>query len=195
MQETKAPVVRIDASRIVGWESFHDVFAEALGIPVFYGRNMNAWIDCLTCLDQREAGMTRIHAPPGGVVTLVIDHASELSARCPELYDALVECAAFVNWRRIERGEPSVLGLAFHSSAAGGRRGWRAGAWPHHRPRAPPVGVNEKSTTSPADSTSGYAPASYTSSSGTKGFCVNGASGAASCHSIANDASCDAYDV
>jgi hypothetical protein len=31
------PVVHIPASQISDWETFHDVFAEALGFPVFYG--------------------------------------------------------------------------------------------------------------------------------------------------------------
>ncbi len=114
MPENELPIVRIDASRIVDWSSFHEVFAETMGFPQFYGRNMNAWIDCLTYLDEPEAGMTNIHAPCGGVVTLLIDNAEDFRARCPDQHAALVECAAFVNWRRIERGEPSVLALAFH---------------------------------------------------------------------------------
>ena len=108
------PIVRIDTARIVDWSSFHDVFADALGFPAFFGRNMDAWIDCLTSLDDPEAGMTNVHAPPGGVVTLVLDGAADFALRCREQYEALVECAAFVNGRRIERGEPSVLALAFH---------------------------------------------------------------------------------
>ncbi len=106
--------MRIDASRIVDWSSFHGVFAQALGFPSFYGRNMDAWIDCLSCLDEPEAAMTNVHAEPGGVVTLVIDNVDDFSVRCPEQYDALVDCAAFVNWRRLEIGEPAVLALAFN---------------------------------------------------------------------------------
>jgi len=34
--------------------------------------------------------------------------------RCPEQYSAVIECAAFVNWRRLEMGDPSVLALNFH---------------------------------------------------------------------------------
>ncbi|MCU0699586.1 MAG: barstar family protein [Myxococcaceae bacterium] len=107
-------ILRIDAGRIVDWDSFHDVFAEILGFPDFYGRNMNAWIDCMTCLDDPEAGMTNVHAPPGGVMTLLLDDVSGFATRCPAQYEALVECAAFVNWRRLEKGEPSVLTLAFN---------------------------------------------------------------------------------
>lgn len=108
-------IVRIDGHRIADWESFHDVFAEALGFPDFYGRNMNAWIDCLTYLDDPEAGMTNIHVNGGGVLTLVIENAGDLKQRCPEQFEALVECSGFVNWRRIDQGETPVLALAFYA--------------------------------------------------------------------------------
>ncbi|MDZ4753789.1 MAG: barstar family protein [Phycisphaerae bacterium] len=31
-------------------------FAETFGFPGFYGRNMNAWNDCMTFLDGPDAG-------------------------------------------------------------------------------------------------------------------------------------------
>lgn len=114
MAASRSPIVKIDARRIVDWDSFHDVFAETLGFPEFYGRNMNAWIDCMTFLDEPEAGMTNVHAPPGGVVTLLLEDVAAFATRCPAQYEALVDCAAFVNWRRIEKGLPSVLAVAFN---------------------------------------------------------------------------------
>jgi hypothetical protein len=106
-------LVKLDTHRITDWESFHQVFAEVLGFPAFYGRNLNAWIDCMTYLDEPNAGMTTVHAPPGGVLVLELEHVDELAARCPDLYAAIVECAAFVNWRRIEAGASAVLALSF----------------------------------------------------------------------------------
>ncbi len=90
-------VVRLDCRQITDWESFHSVFAKALGFPAFYGRNMNAWIDCMSYLDEPGAGMTAISIPAGGVLTLQLDGVDEFASRCPEQYAALVECAAFVN--------------------------------------------------------------------------------------------------
>jgi hypothetical protein len=107
-------IVRLDARRITDWESFHDVFAEAFGFPAFYGRNLDAWNDCMSSLDAPEDGMTTIHAPPGGVVTLLIEHVDEFARRCPAQYGAIVECSAFVNLRQIEGGAAPVLALAFH---------------------------------------------------------------------------------
>ncbi len=105
-------IVRIDARRIKGWDSFHDVFAEAMGFPDFYGRNMNAWIDCMTSLDEPDDGMTSVHPPKGGMLTLHMDHIGDLANRCPDIYDAIIECAAFVNYRRIEVGEEPVLAIS-----------------------------------------------------------------------------------
>jgi RNAse (barnase) inhibitor barstar len=110
---TPTNIVKIDAAHIVDWESFHNVFAKAFGFPDFYGRNMNAWVDCMTSLDDADAGMTSVHCTSGAVVTIVLDHAADFATRCPELYATLIECAAFVNWRRVERGYPAVLALAF----------------------------------------------------------------------------------
>ncbi|HEU4834192.1 MAG TPA: barstar family protein [Pyrinomonadaceae bacterium] len=106
--------VLIDAGRISDWDSFHDTFAETLGFPGFYGRNMDAWIDCMTCLDDPDAGLTSTHVTRGDVIVLCMSDVGDFKRRCPEIYDALVECSAFVNYRRIERGEPAVLALSFN---------------------------------------------------------------------------------
>ena len=106
-------LVPIDTLRIADWGSFHDVFAKALGFPGFYGRNMNAWIDCMTDLDDPGTGMTTVHAPKGGVLVLQLEHMRDLGERCPELHAAIVECSTAVNQRRIEVGEEPALVLSF----------------------------------------------------------------------------------
>jgi hypothetical protein len=105
-------VIRIDASRIRDWGTFHSVFQNALGFPGYYGRNMDAWIDCLTYADDAQAGMVATPVPRGKVLTLLIEDAGRFRNRCPEQYDALIEGSAAVNNRRIEQGEPAVLVLA-----------------------------------------------------------------------------------
>jgi hypothetical protein len=107
--------VSIDASRIIDWDSFHDTFAEAFGFPGFYGRNLDAWIDCMTYLDDPGAGMSSIHVTSGDVVVLCILAAADFRKRCPDIYSALVECSSFVNYRRIERDEQAVLALSFYA--------------------------------------------------------------------------------
>lgn len=107
-------LVKLDTQRIIDWETFHDVFAEVFGFPGFYGRNMSAWVDCMTSLDAPSAAMTKLHAPPGGVVVLELEHVDGFMRRCPVQFEAIIDCAAFVNWRKIEVGESAVLALSFY---------------------------------------------------------------------------------
>jgi hypothetical protein len=109
-------IVRLDCDRITDWETFHTVFAEVFGFPAFYGRNMDAWIDCMSWLDDPESGMTTVNAPPGGVLTLHLDGIDGFASRCPEQYAALIECAAFVNWRRSSSGDGAVLALSYYKT-------------------------------------------------------------------------------
>ena len=53
-------VVPIDCDGIVDWNSFHDTMIEAFGFPGWYGRNMNAWVDLMTYLDEDQA-TTRVY--------------------------------------------------------------------------------------------------------------------------------------
>ena len=99
---------RVQTKSITDWDSFHSVFAETMGFPSFYGRNMDAWIDCMTGFDD---GMTRFTVAPGELFHLEIADAADFQRRVPEIFQAFIECAAFVNSRRIERGEPPVLAL------------------------------------------------------------------------------------
>jgi hypothetical protein len=93
------------------------VFAETLGFPSFYGRNMDAWIDCMTSLDDADSGMSSVTVPPGEILTLEIEDVTSFALRCPQQFAAMVECAAFVNWRRLEQGEPAVLALSYYRAS------------------------------------------------------------------------------
>jgi hypothetical protein len=110
-------VVKIDTRRVRDWNTFHETFAEIFRFPDFYGRNMNAWIDCMSYLDEAGAGMSAITVEPGNVLTLQLEDVDDFAARCPEQYAALVRCAAFVNWRRMEQGQGAVLALSYHKNA------------------------------------------------------------------------------
>src|SRR5436190_11680705 len=107
--------VQIDGTAIVDWNSFHAVFAQALGFPAFYGQNMNAWIDCMTYLDDPGAGMTSVHVSVGDVLVIEVSAAERLKERCADIFKALVECSAFVNYRRIQQGQQAVLALSLYA--------------------------------------------------------------------------------
>lgn len=102
---------KLQTRSITDWDSFHSVCAETLGFPDFYGCNMDAWIDCMTYLDDAGAGMTSITVAPGELFNLEVADSSDFQKRLPEIFQAFTECAAFVNWRRVEQGEQPVLAL------------------------------------------------------------------------------------
>ncbi|MEL7085881.1 MAG: barstar family protein [Cyanobacteria bacterium P01_G01_bin.4] len=108
-------LAQIDCKNIQDWESLHDEFDRVFGFPEFYGRNMNAWIDCMSSLAEPDDALTQIHCPPGGVITIELDRAREFKSRYPEQYLAILEGAAFVNWRLIEIGQHPVLALSFNA--------------------------------------------------------------------------------
>lgn len=106
--------IQIDCSNIFDEESFHRVFATTFGFPDFYGANMDAWIDCMTSLDEPGHGMSTVTVERGGIVILQLDAIELLRERCRRSYDDLLECSAFVNWRRMESGHKPILCLSFH---------------------------------------------------------------------------------
>lgn len=104
-------IITIPTDQITDWNSFHSVFQAVFGFPEFYGRNMDAWIDCMTCSDDPASGMVDASVAPGDLITLRIDDAPDFRQRCPEQYNALIDGVAFVNYRRIELGRAPVLTL------------------------------------------------------------------------------------
>lgn len=105
-------IIRIDARQISDSARLHAVLSEAFGFPTDYGKNLDALVDCLTHLDDPNARMSRVHVFPGQVALLVLDHADSKSKHSA-LIRSLVDAIAFVNWRRLEQGQPPVVALAY----------------------------------------------------------------------------------
>ena len=61
--------------------------------------------------DEADAGMVTPTFNPGEMLTLRLDGAADFATRCPDQFNALVECTAFVNLRRQNIGEPPFLSL------------------------------------------------------------------------------------
>ena len=91
--------VMIDARRIIDWPSFHQVFAEALGFPGYYGRNMDAWIDCMSDIAEPT--------------TIQVLHSSGFAERLPQVHSALVECLEFVNQRSSDNTRSPLVTLEY----------------------------------------------------------------------------------
>ena len=104
-------IIRIDGRAIVDRDSSRTSFSSAFGFPDLHGRDLSAWIDCMTDLDASGTGMTRLHVDHGQVPGLVIDHADAMKTHCPDSLEALLECAAFVNRHRIDPDGSAVLAV------------------------------------------------------------------------------------
>ena len=97
---------RVDGKSLADWSSFHDYFAKTFDFPGYYGRNMDAWNDCMSdyCYSSR-------------IVSLHIDNAADFKRLNPEAFAALVECSAFINWRSTEKGGDPLVVLSFYASS------------------------------------------------------------------------------
>src|SRR5690606_18096271 len=90
---------RIKGKKLKNWKTFHSEFKNEMNFPNYYGENMNAWIDCVDELTDK-------------LTILQIDNGKYLKENQPELFNAILECGAFVNYRKIEVGEKPNLIIA-----------------------------------------------------------------------------------
>ena len=101
-------VVRIDGAKIADWASFHLVCKEAFGFPSFYGGNTNAFIDCLTYIDEGD-GMSQIELSDNEMLTIEVTNSGDFETRLPEIARALSTAVEDLNDRFAERGiEPRI---------------------------------------------------------------------------------------
>jgi RNAse (barnase) inhibitor barstar len=103
----KTHTVVIDGLRISDWDSFHDVFKEVLGFPDFYGRNMDAWIDCMGDIHD-DTGMLNVTLPNETALILEIHDTRAVQKLNSEIFHTLVEYTAFVNRERIKFKDKSA---------------------------------------------------------------------------------------
>ena len=107
--------VTLNAGAMTDESSFHTECQSVLGFPAFYGRNMSAWVDCMGCVDDPSSGMSTVTVTPGDVLVLSIENAGNFKRRCPDLRLLILECAAFVNRRRIDQGGVAVLSVSAYA--------------------------------------------------------------------------------
>ena len=100
--------VIFDTNRVRDWDSFHQYSKEVFGFPDFYGRNMGAWIDCLTYIEEAD-GMSCFVIGKDEMLNIEVTETRDFNARLPEIFDALIECTAFVN----SRYKRAVIALVF----------------------------------------------------------------------------------
>ena len=102
--------VELDGGAIVDWDSFHDASRAAFGFPDFYGRTMDAWVDCLSYLRDAD-GMSRFRLGPNAVLEIVVRNAAAMRAQAPDLLEEMTYCIAGINERYADYGEKPALAL------------------------------------------------------------------------------------
>ncbi|MBN1500746.1 MAG: barstar family protein [Spirochaetes bacterium] len=107
-------VIEIDTRKIKDWNSFHAYFKEIMGFPESYAENMDAWISCMSDIDRSKPGMTKILIKPGETLTIKLFNAADFKERCPDQLQALLECSAFVNMRKIENDANTRISIALY---------------------------------------------------------------------------------
>jgi hypothetical protein len=48
---------------------------------------------------------------------LQLEGVGDFAERCPDQFAALIDCSAFVNWRRLETGGRAILALSYYHDA------------------------------------------------------------------------------
>ena len=101
--------ISIDFNQVNSWETFHSIFNKTMGFPEYYGNNMNAWIDCMSYVDEPETGMTEINIKEGESLEIKVIGTESAFKNCPEIFTAFIECTAFVNQRFIDENSGTRL--------------------------------------------------------------------------------------
>ena len=104
--------VQLDGLRMLDWPSFHAESQEKFGFPDFYGRNLDAWIDCLSGV-RDDDGMSSVALAPDESLLIEVRDSDALRIKAPHILEALQECIEAVNERYAESGEVPPLQLAF----------------------------------------------------------------------------------
>jgi len=103
--------ISVDFNRISDWNSFHEVFSEVMGFPDFYGKNNNAWIDCMSYIDDKDAGMSKVTVKSGESLTITVSGTEKATNSAAEVFLGFMEIVAAVNQRFIEVGSETRLGV------------------------------------------------------------------------------------
>lgn len=105
----------IDFSKIKTIDDFHSEMKELFGFPDGYGKNFNAFIDCLTSLRIPEDGMTNIHIQEDECILLEIMNLNSVSDYI--CHDFLLSIQSINERCKLFNESPLVLLLLCKSSS------------------------------------------------------------------------------
>jgi RNAse (barnase) inhibitor barstar len=98
-------VVEIDSERIKSWDDFHDIFEELFDFPDYYGRNLNAWVDC----------MDDVLGKSDELLYLDFGECYDLKKRVPGMTTLILEFCAFLNFRFADAKRQPRLMVAMYT--------------------------------------------------------------------------------
>jgi RNAse (barnase) inhibitor barstar len=86
----------VNGATIVSWPSFHDEFSRAFRFFDGYGRNREAWIDCMTDLHGPNA-LSGLRLPPGEPIEIVLNDSATMVKSHPEVFAELLRLVRYAN--------------------------------------------------------------------------------------------------
>ncbi|MCG8711046.1 barstar family protein [Brenneria sp. 4F2] len=99
--------VKIDFAKIKTLDDFYNELSGLFGFPDFFGRNINALIDCLFSLRYPEDEMTKIHVATSEYLLIELHH---FSLTTEEIKETLIVTIENVSLKCKEKGqEPSIV--------------------------------------------------------------------------------------
>ena len=104
------PTVLIHGATITDWHSFHTECQKAFGFPDFYGRTMDAWVDCLSYLRDDDT-MSAFRLKPDEVLRIEVQDADLLRKQAPDILEEMTFCIGGINERYEDYGEKPALVL------------------------------------------------------------------------------------
>ena len=101
-------IIQLKTNHITDWVTFHEQSKIAFGFPAFYGANMDAFIDCLTYIDEGD-GMSSVILKAEEKLIIKIIGTTSFRNRLPDVAFALSDSVDAINERFAKVGkEPRV---------------------------------------------------------------------------------------
>jgi len=101
--------VIIDFTKITDLETFHAAFNETMGFPHFDGHNLDAWIDCMSSIDDVDAGRSSVTISPDESLEMIIIGTESALKNCPKVFNAFLEGTASVNQSFLKKRSKTIL--------------------------------------------------------------------------------------
>jgi RNAse (barnase) inhibitor barstar len=88
--------ISVNGATIVDGPSFHDEFSRAFRFVDGYGRNREAWIDCMTDLHGPNA-LSDLRLPAGESIEIVLKGSAAMAKSYPAIFAELLRLVRYAN--------------------------------------------------------------------------------------------------